>query len=58
MTLGPEESHLLVFTSACVNRILGNTLLCSSCRIFQLGWKNLLVRKKAVAEKLLETSVP
>lgn len=58
MAFGPKESHLLVFVSACVNRILGNALLCSSCRIFELGWKNSLQRKKAVMEELVETSVP
>lgn len=58
MALAPQESHLLVLVSACVNRILGNTLLCSCCRFFELGWKNSLARKKAIAEKLLETSVP
>lgn len=56
--LGPKGSHLLVCVSACVNKILGNTLLCSSCRIFELRWKNSLLRKKAAVEKLIETSVP
>lgn len=58
MALGPKDSHLLVCVSACVNKILGNTLLCSSCRIFELRWKNSLLRKKAAVEKLIETSVP
>lgn len=58
MALVSKESHLLVFVSACVNRILGNTLLYSSCRIFELGWKNSLPRKKAIVEKVIETSVP
>lgn len=49
---------MLVCVSACVNKILGNTWLCSSCRIFELGWKSSLLRKKAAVEKLIETSVP
>lgn len=58
MALGPKKSHLLVFVSACINRILGNTLLCSNCTIFELEWKNSLLKKKAVVGKFTETSVP
>lgn len=58
MALGPKESHLLVFVSACVNRVLGNTLLCHNCASFELEWKNSLPKKKAIVEKFTETSVP
>lgn len=58
MALDPKKSHLLVFVSACVNRVLGDTLLCNNWAIFELEWKNSLLKKKAVVDKFTETSVP